>query len=424
MTTVESRLPNGLRVVSHEMPHLGTVALGVWVASGARHEAETEHGISHLLEHMAFKGTKRRSARDIAEEIEQVGGDLNAATSLDTTCYYARVLKDDVGVALDILADIIQNPLYSADELEREREVILQEIASTKDSPDDTVYDLFQDAAFPGQALGRPILGTPESVTGFSAGDLRAFLGSRYRAGSMVLSAAGNISHDALLKRAEELFGGLPAGETPAAVHAKYVGGQRVSSRVFEQAHVVLGHRGLSYRDPSFYAAQVFSGLLGGGMSSRLFQEVREKRGLCYSIYSSAWGLGDTGLLSVHASTGPETLQELIDVVRQELSRSVSEKPDEREIQRAKAQLKTGLLMSLESSVSRAEQMARQLLAFGRLLTAEELIAKVDAVTAENVRETAELLVTGSIPAIAVVGGGEDADERSKAGEEVAIAGG
>lgn len=415
MTTTQSRLPNGLRVVSHEMPHLGTVALGVWVASGARHEAEAEHGISHLLEHMAFKGTSRRTARDIAEEIEQVGGDLNAATSLDTTCYYARVLKDDVAVALDILADIVQNPLYSSDELEREREVILQEIASTKDSPDDTVYDLFQDAAFPGQPLGRPILGTPESVTSFSATDLRSFLGSRYRAGSMVLSAAGNISHATLLKHAEALFGGLPAGETPGAVPARYVGGPRHSGRTFEQAHVVLGYHGLSYRDPSFYAAQVYSGLLGGGMSSRLFQEVREKRGLCYSIYSSAWGLGDTGLLSVHASTGPETLQELVDVVRQELARSVSEKPDEREIQRSKAQLKTGLLMSLESSVSRAEQMARQLLAFDRLLTADELIAKVDAVTAEHVRETAERLVTGSDLAIAVVGAGDEADAASLA---------
>ncbi|MGE3918436.1 MAG: M16 family metallopeptidase, partial [Hyphomicrobiaceae bacterium] len=284
MTTTQSRLANGLRVVSHEMPHLGTVALGMWVASGARHEGEMEHGISHLLEHMAFKGTSRRTARDIAEEIEQVGGDLNAATSLDTTCYYARVLKDDVDVALDILADIIQNPLYSEEELEREREVILQEIASTRDSPDDTVYDLFQDAAFPGQPLGRPILGTPESVSSFTAANLRAFLGARYRAGSMVLSVAGNLSHEALVRRAEALFGGLPSGTSPSAEPATYVGGRRVSTRSFEQAHVVMGYRGLSYRDPHFYTAQVLSGLLGGGMSSRLFQEVREKRGLCYSI--------------------------------------------------------------------------------------------------------------------------------------------
>ncbi|MGE0764999.1 MAG: M16 family metallopeptidase [Hyphomicrobiaceae bacterium] len=423
MTTHQSRLSNGLRVVSHEMPHLGTVALGLWVASGARHEAQSEHGISHLLEHMAFKGTRRRTALEIVEEIEQVGGDLNAATSLDTTCYYARVLKDDVHVALDILADIIQNSLYAEDELEREREVILQEIASTRDSPDDTVYDLFQDAAFPDQALGRPILGTPESVTGISANELRRFLGARYRAGSMVLSAAGKIRHETFVKFAEDLFGGLPSGEAPNAKLASYVGGSRISTRPFEQAHVVLGYRGLAYLDADFYSAQVLSGLLGGGMSSRLFQEVREKRGLCYSIYSSAWGLSDVGLLSVHASTGAETLQELVDVVQQELSRAVSEKPDEREIQRAKAQLKTGLLMSLESSVSRAEQMARQLLAFDRLLPAEELIGKVDAVTADGVRRVAERLMTGSELSIALVGGNQSGGLQEVADQSAAAAG-
>lgn len=423
MTTKQSRLSNGLRVVSHEMPHLGTVALGLWVASGARHEAQSEHGISHLLEHMAFKGTRRRSSLQIVEEIEHVGGDLNAATSLDTTCYYARVLKDDVAVALDILADIIQNSTYAEDELEREREVILQEIAATKDSPDDTVYDLFQDAAFPGQALGRPILGTPESVKGFSSEELRRFLGSRYRAGSMVLSAAGNIKHETLVKFAEDMFGGLPAGETPKASPAIYVGGSRVSARPFEQAHVVLGYRSLAYRDPDFYTVQVLSGLLGGGMSSRLFQEVREKRGLCYSVYSSAWGLGDVGLFSVHASTGAESLQELVDVVQQELGRTVSEKPDEREIHRAKAQLKAGLLMSLESSVSRAEQMARQLLAFDRLLPADELIAKVDAVTAEGLRSVAERLFSGSEMSIALVGGNETDGLQDVADQSAAAAG-
>ncbi|MDX2159013.1 MAG: pitrilysin family protein [Hyphomicrobiaceae bacterium] len=410
MTTTLSTLANGLRVVSHEMPHLGTVALGVWVASGARHESEAEHGISHLLEHMAFKGTRARSAQDIAEEIEQVGGEINAATSLDTTCYYSRVLKDDVGVALEILADIIQNSTYDEGELEREREVILQEIAATRDSPDDTVYDLFQETAFPGQPLGRPILGTPESVASFTAGDLRSFLARRYRAGNMVLSAAGNIRHETLVRFAERLFGGLSDGTPGDAVSARYVGGPRISSRPFEQAHVLLGYEGLSYRNPAFYSAQVFSGLLGGGMSSRLFQEVREKRGLCYSIYSSAWGLGDTGLLSVHASTGPEMLDELVGVVREQLRRAASDRPDEREVQRSKAQLKTGLAMSLESSVSRAEQMSRQLLAFGRLLTAEELVDRVESVTSEAVRETAAKLLTGSLATMALVGAGADAE--------------
>jgi predicted Zn-dependent peptidase len=409
MTTTVSALANGLRVVSHEMPHLSTVALGVWVASGARHETLAEHGISHLLEHMAFKGTAERSAQDIAEEIEQVGGELNAATSLDTTCYYSRVLKDDVGLALDILADIIQCSSYADDELEREREVILQEIAATRDSPDDTVYDLFQDAAFPAQPLGRPILGTPESVSRFTGGDLRTFLGRRYKAGSMVLSAAGNITHAALVRHAEELFGGLPAGTADRAEPARYVGGPRLSDRAFEQAHVVLGFEGLSFLNPAFYAVQVFSGLLGGGMSSRLFQEVREKRGLCYSIYSSAWGLGDTGLLSVHASTGPETLADLITVVRAELERLAREEPEELEIQRAKAQLKTGLALALESSISQAERMARQLIGFGRLIPPAELIGQVERVTARAVRDTARQLLTGAPACVALVGAGEEA---------------
>ncbi|MFM9938894.1 MAG: M16 family metallopeptidase [Hyphomicrobiaceae bacterium] len=407
MSIRTTQLASGLRVTTHQMPHLGTVALGVWVASGARHEAPEEHGISHLLEHMAFKGTQRRSAQDIAEEIEQVGGDLNAATSLDTTYYYARVLKDDLGVAIDILADIIQNPKYSQDELERERDVILQEIASTKDSPDDIVYDLAQDAAFTQQALGRPILGTPESVTGFSTDDLRTFLKARYRAGSMVLSAAGNVDHDRLVGHAEALFADLGQGQSAVPAVARYVGGVRTSDKTFEQAHVVMGYEGMAYRDPAFYAVQVFSGLFGGGMSSRLFQEVREKRGLCYSIYSSAWGLADTGMMGVHASTGPGMIGELVDVISAEFRRAAETVPTDKEVQRSKAQLKTGLLMSLESSASRAEQMARQLLAHDRLLTPEELIERVESVTPAAVRDVAARILSGSPLSIALVGAGK-----------------
>lgn len=407
MTVQITRLSNGLRVVSQHMPHLATVALGVWVGAGARHEHEHEHGISHLLEHMAFKGTARRSAQDIAEEIEQVGGELNAATSLDATAYYARILKDDIGIALDILADILQNPRYSADELEREREVILQEIAATKDSPDDIVYDLALDAAFTGQALGRPILGTPESVMSFTPERLRGFLDQRYRAGQMVLSAAGHVDHDALVRHAEALFGALPPGEGDRSAPARYVGGSRLSTKPFEQAHVIMGFEGLSWRRPEFYAAQVFSGLFGGGMSSRLFQEVRERRGLCYAIYSSTWGLADTGFFSVHAATGAETMGELVEVVRAEFRRAAGERPTAAEVHRAKAQLKAGLLMSLESPVARAEQMARQMLAFDRLMTAEELIGQVEAVTPDAVRDIAASLVTGSPPSFALVGAGE-----------------
>ena len=406
MSMTVSTLANGLRVVSHRMPHLGTVALGLWVQSGARHEADDEHGISHFLEHMAFKGTARRSAREIAEEIEQVGGDLNAATSLDTTHYYARVLKDDLEVALDIIADIVQNPACERDELERERDVILQEIAATRDSPDDIAYDLLQDAAFTGQALGRPILGTRQSVASFTKRNLKQFMGKRYKAGRMVLSAAGNVDHDRLVRLAEPRFSGVKAGTAAAGATARYHGGPRHSEKGFEQAHLLLGYESLPYGHPDFYALQVFSGLLGGGMSSRLFQEVREKRGLCYSIYSSAWGLADSGLMSVHAATGAEMLDELVEVVREELDRCAGELPSEREVQRAKAQIKAGLLMSFESCSARADQMARQLLAFERLVPVDELIAKVEGVTPAAARDVAERVLTGSEASVAVVGAG------------------
>jgi predicted Zn-dependent peptidase len=406
MSTQTTRLVNGLRVVSHHMAHLETVSLGVWVAAGARHEQASEHGISHLLEHMAFKGTERRSATDIAEEIEAVGGELNAATSLETTAYFARILKGDIAIALDILADILQIPRYAEDELEREREVILQEIAATRDSPDEIAYELLQDAAFTNQAIGRPILGTTESVTRFSAEDLRAFLAANYGAGRMVLSAAGSVDHDELVRHAEAQFGRLNGGVGGRFEPARYVGGTRTSAKPFEQSHLVMAFAGPSYRARDFYTAQVFSGLFGGGMSSRLFQEVRERRGLCYAIYSSCWALADTGLFGIHAATGPEMMGKLIEVVGDELIAAAAEKPADAELARAKAQLKAGLLMGLESSSARAEQMARQLLLFDRLMEPPELIERIDAVTADAVRELAANLVGASRPSVAVVGGG------------------
>jgi len=406
MSTEVTRLANGLRVVSHHMPHLETVSLGVWVGAGARHEQPREHGISHLLEHMAFKGTERRSATDIAEEIEAVGGELNAATSLETTAYFARMLKDDIGIALDILADILQIPRYAQDELEREREVILQEIAATRDSPDEIAYELLQDVAFPGQAIGRPILGTIDSVKSFAATDLRAFLKGNYSAARMVLSAAGHVNHADLVRHAEALFGTLNGGVDGRFEPAHYVGGTRTSPKPFEQSHLVMAFAGPSYRAQEFYTAQVFSGLFGGGMSSRLFQEVRERRGLCYAIYSSCWSLADAGLFGIHAATGAEVMGKLIDVVGEQFVAVAAEKPAAAELARSKAQLKAGLLMGLESSSARAEQMARQLLLFDRLIDAPELIERIDGVTAEAVRELAAKLVSGSPASVAVVGAG------------------
>lgn len=421
MSTQLTRLDNGLRVVTHHMPHVETVSLGVYVAVGARHESESQHGISHLLEHMAFKGTERRSAIAIAEDIEAVGGELNAATSLETTAYYARILKDDVALALDILADILRIPRYAQDELEREREVILQEIAGTRDSPDELAYELLQDAAFPAQSIGRPILGTVASVKSFTAADLRSFLGEQYVASRMVLSAAGNLRHDEIVRHAEALFGSMNGGNEARFDPARYAGGIRSSPKPFEQSHLVMGFAGPSYRTADYYTAQVFSGLFGGGMSSRLFQEVREKRGLCYAIYSSMWALADTGLFGIHAATGHDQMGELIDVVGTELQRAASSRPAEAEVQRAKAQIKAGLLMGLESSGARAEQMARQLLLFGRLVDTPELVARIEAVDAEATRVFAQSLLSGPA-SVAVVGAGPSSDAYAVMAQQVAAA--
>lgn len=415
MTTNLSTLTNGLRVVTHEMPHLETVSLGAWVGVGARHDPAPQNGIAHFLEHMAFKGTTRRSAQDIAEEIESVGGDLNAATSLETTAYYARVLKGDESTAVEILADILQNSRFDAEELNREKDVILQEIAASRDCPDDVVYDLAQEAAYPGQPLGRTILGTPETVTAITADGLRAYLGSRYTSSCMVLSAAGCVDHGKVVQLAEDFFAGLGCADGGAIddEEACYSGGVKASSRPYEQCHVLLGFEGPAYGRPGYFASQVLSGLLGGGMSSRLFQEAREKRGLCYSVYSSVCGLSDTGVMTVHAATGPELADELLGVLTDEIRRLAEDGPSCREVLRAKAQLKAGLMMGLESSGARAEQMARQLICHGRLMDKRELVAKVDAVMAEDVRELLGSMILG-VPTVAVVGAGDRSQDHAQ----------
>ena len=406
MTAVMTRLDNGLTVVSHRMPHLKTVSAGVWVASGSRHERDGEHGITHLLEHMAFKGTARRSARDIAEEIEQVGGDLNAATSLEMTAYYVRVLEGDHGLALDLLADILVNPSLDLDELAREKDVVLQEIAGIEDAPDEIAYDLVQEAAYPAQSIGRPVIGTRDSVQRFSRDDLLALLRRPSVPSRMVVAAAGAIDHDDHVRHARDKVGALDPGSGEDPEPARFVGGIRGSKRKFTQSHLLFGFDSPAYGDPRFYASQVFSGILGGCMSSRLFQEAREQRGLCYSIYSGAWGLSDGGMFNIHTATGAAQLPEVRDVILNELARAAAERVGDRELERAKAGLKAGILMSLESSAARAEQVARQMIGFGRLIEPEELTERVEAVTAEDVRDFAATLASAKAAAVAVVGPG------------------
>lgn len=403
MTVNLSRLDNGIRVVTHAMPHLQTASVGVWVNSGARHEVESEHGIAHLLEHMAFKGTRRRSARDIAEAIESVGGDLNAATSLETTAYFARTLKEDVPLALDVLADILQNPAFDRAELKREQSVILQEIGAVHDTPDDLVFDVAQETAFPGQPVGRSILGTAESVSALTPEHLSAYLRAHYGPGAMVVAAAGAVEHGDIEARVRDQFGGLAGAGRAEPVPARYVGGETRLDRDLEQVHLVLAFEGVSYHDDEAYVARILASALGGGMSSRLFQKVREEKGLCYSIFSFASSFNDTGLFGLYAATSPDLVGELVEVTAGEMAR-FAETVSEEEVARARAQLKAGLLMSLESSAARAEQIGRQVMVFGRVLPIEELLDKVEAVDAAAVRRHAARVIFGGRLTLAGIG--------------------
>jgi predicted Zn-dependent peptidase len=404
MSVRVTRLPSGLTVVTHAMDHLESAALGVWVGVGSRAEQANEHGLSHVLEHMAFKGTASRSATDIAEEIEAVGGEVNAATSVETTSYYARVLKDDVPLAVDILSDILAHSTFDAGELEREQHVIIQEIGAALDTPDDRVYDLFTEAAFPEQPLGRTILGTPATVEAVVPGMLHDYLARHYRGPSMVLAAAGAVDHDALTALAAERFGGLGTAPGPKPAPARYRGGERREARDhLQETQIMVGFEGRSYTDETYHAAQLLSAIIGGGMSSRLFQEVREKRGLCYSIYAFHWGFADSGMFGVHAATGPDDVTELMPVILGELERAAHD-IDERELDRARAQLRAGLLMTLESPAGRAGQIARQMLLFGRPIPTEELLQKINAISVDTIRTLAADIFTNGEPTLSAVG--------------------
>jgi len=418
MTVETTRLPSGLTVVTDAMPHLQSASLGVWVNAGSRDERADEHGISHFLEHMAFKGTTNRTARQIAEEIEAVGGDLNAATSVESTAYYARVLRADVPLALDTLSDILTNPTFEPEELAREKNVIVQEIGATEDTPDDLIFEYLQGVTFPGQPVGRTILGTPETVRSFDSRKLRAYLQRNYRAPDMVISAAGAVDHQMIVAEAEKRFAAFKGPEGPAPEPAKFSGGSRIETRDLEQVHVAFALEGLPQRDPSIFSMQVFTNILGGGMSSRLFQEVREIRGLCYAVYAFHAAYADTGMLGVYAGTDAADLPELMRVVVDEIG-NAAETLSEAEVNRSKAQMKAGLLMALESSNARAEQLARQMMIYGRPIPLEEVVGKIDAVTVESARAAGRALIGRSRPAVAVLGPGRGLEKAAAIAESL-----
>lgn len=383
-----TRLPSGLTVVTERMDRVETVSFGAYVGTGSRHEEAEENGVSHFLEHMAFKGTERRSAAQIAEEIEAVGGHINAYTAREQTAYYVKVLKEDTELGADILGDILTHSTFEPEELERERGVILQEIGQANDTPDDIIFDHFQAAAYPTQPLGRAVLGTEDGIRNMPRNALTGYMRRHYRSPNVVVAAAGKLEHAAILDLVQRHFADLPGEQAPAMEPGAYRGGEFREERDLDQVHIVLGFPSIGYGDPDYYPTLLLSTLLGGGMSSRLFQEVREKRGLVYSIYSFTAPFVDGGLFGIYAGTGESEAAELMPVTLEEL-RKVQSGVTEAELGRARAQVKASLLMSLESTGSRCEQLARQLQVFGRVVPTQETVAKLNAVGIEDIRRAA-----------------------------------
>lgn len=390
------------------MPGLKSASIGIWVNAGGRHERIEQNGIAHFLEHMAFKGTKKRSSVQIAEAIEDVGGYINAYTSREMTAYYCRVLGDDVALALDVVSDIVLNPVFARDEIEVERGVILSEIGQALDTPDDIIFDWLQDVSYPGQPLGRSILGPEERVSSFQREDLLAFVDENYSVDQMVLAAAGAVDHDAIVRQCEEIFGTLkPRVQAPFLV-GQFKGGEYRQVKDLEQAHFALAFESPNYKDPDIYTAQIFATAFGGGMSSRLFQEVREKRGLCYSIFASAGAYSDTGTLTFYAGTSGDKVSDLANITVDELKRA-SYDMTEVEVARARAQMKAGLLMGLESPSSRAERLARMVTIWDRIPSLDEVVSQIDRVTVSDVRDYAAGMGAGAPAAMALYGPVADA---------------
>jgi predicted Zn-dependent peptidase len=402
--TVElTTLPNGFRIVSEYMPGLQSASLGVWVCAGGRHERVDQNGIAHFLEHMAFKGTKRRSALQIAEAIEDVGGFINAYTSRETTAYYVRVLQKDVPLAFDVISDIVLNSTFDPREVDIERGVILQEIGQSLDTPDDIIFDWLQEVSYPDQPFGRPILGPAERVENFNRDNLAEFVAQNYVPDQMILAAAGAVDHAELVHMAEKTFGYLPNGKGLIAQPALYKGGEHRVVKDLEQAHFAMSLETNGYMSDDIYTGQVYAVALGGGMSSRLFQEAREKRGLCYTIYSQAGAYSDTGTLTIYSGTSGDDVAGLSELCIDELRRSTSDMTSA-EIDRARNQMKAGLLMGLESPASRCERLARMIGIWGRVPDLDEVIGKIDAVSVQSVTDYAARLCEKSSPSLALYG--------------------
>lgn len=386
----KSVLPNGIRVITEEIPHSYSVSVGIWVANGTRHEPRPLNGIAHFIEHLLFKGTERRSALDIAREIDSVGGVLNAFTSREFVCYYAKILHNALPKAIDLLSDIFLNSVFDPDEIEKERRVILQEIRRLEDNPDDYIHDLFSRNFWREHPLGMPILGNEESVSSFSRDGIFAYKNESYRAEDILITAAGHVRHEELLDLLNGAFKDVSGKgtrvETPLPVYEKRL---EVIEKELEQTHICLGTRSLPQNHPDRFACYILNSILGGSMSSRLFQEIREKKGLVYSVYSYVSAHADAGSLVVYAGTGHEKFDEVLSIVLRELKSLRNEPVTSLELDSAREQIKGNIVLSLESSDNRMSKLAKNEIYFGRDISLEEIMAGFDAVTPEKVLQLA-----------------------------------
>ncbi|NDE90105.1 MAG: insulinase family protein [Alphaproteobacteria bacterium] len=402
MTTKITTLPSGLRVVTDSMEHIETASIGLWVGVGTRNEDEADNGVAHLVEHMLFKGTGRRSAFDISAEMENVGGHLNAYTTREATAYYSKVLKQDVALAADVLCDMMQNSTLDEGELDRERGVIIQEIGQSIDQPDDILFDYLQKTAYPNSGLGRPVLGSAAIIGSIARDRLAHYINANYAGPQMIFAAAGAVNHDQMVDYAHKHLTNIPSTAQTKTDSAEFHSGDMRENRDIEQLHVALAFKGLSFLDKDYFALSVLSTLLGGGMSSRLFQEVREKRGLVYSIYSFVSAHKDGGNFGIYAGTDPEKINELLPVVAEQMQ-LITKHVTAEELNRAKAQLRSSLFMSQESTMSRAEKLAFNQLMYNRMIPNSEILERIDAVSEADIKRLALMLLQHA-PASAFVG--------------------
>ncbi|HEX8222677.1 MAG TPA: pitrilysin family protein [Allosphingosinicella sp.] len=387
-------LPNGLKVASREMPGIETAAVGLYAEAGSRHEPARLNGIAHLFEHMVFKGAGGRSAREISEAIEDVGGDLNACTDRDGTSFMASVLAEHVPLGVELVSDLVLKPHFAAADLEREKDVVLQELGEARDTPSDIIFDELWSAAFGDQPLGRPVLGDEASIAAIGVADLQAWRAGLCRGGGLLLVGAGKVEHRRLVELAEKHLGGLPGGNVDPPEPARFTGGTRVGRASADQAHLALAFPAPAQLDPDYFAARLFCDLVGGGMSSRLFQQVREDRGLAYSVYSQIHPYADAGLFYIYAATARRESAAAAQLIEDIVHQAV-ESATQREVDRVRTQSRAALLMSIESPWGQAHYVARQLAVHGRLVEPAEVIAELEAVTVEKVREAGARMLAG-----------------------------